>query len=92
MLEINWSASPSASCLHAAAALSRGQKLVDARLVAALAEPAARLVDALPDDEALRLRCWEHLEVLAASVANNRLLASTALAKAIQDEGYQVAA
>lgn len=83
MIEIGWSASPSASCLHAAAALARGQKLVDAKLADALAEPVTRLANALPSDAPLRQRCWENLEALSASVANNRLLATTALAKAV---------
>jgi hypothetical protein len=44
---LRWIASSEASALHAAAALAEGRKIVDARLAAALAEPAARLVQAL---------------------------------------------
>lgn len=80
--QLAWRGSGSASCFYAAAALSRGQTLVDTRLAERLAAPNAALTTALESLGLDRARFDDHLTPLAARIGGNRELASAALAKA----------
>jgi hypothetical protein len=78
MTRLRWLVSQSASSLHAAAAIVRGQTLVDAEVAAALAEPAAELQREMQIFELPESRFWRMLCSLATTFDNNRQLAKMA--------------
>lgn len=80
---VTWRTSTSASALHAAAALLRGDALADAELAAALAEPAVLLKDEIEVSRLPNERFWRNLLGISASVESNRELARLALVKTI---------
>jgi hypothetical protein len=80
---LNWRVSSSASALHAAGAMVRGEVLADAGLASALAESAVLLQEEiqlaqLPDE-----KFWRNLLGVSAGTENNRELAKVALMKTI---------
>lgn len=81
--ELRWIASQSASCLHAAEALRRGQSLVDAKLEASITEPARQLFAEVNACGLPVERFFYHLVPLSAGIENNRELAELALRKTI---------
>lgn len=82
-IELTWMPSASASCFHATAAILAGKPLADAPLGAALAGPAANLLAALGDIDLNRKTFRDVLAPLAASIPNNRELATVAVSKAM---------
>jgi hypothetical protein len=86
---VTWRTSTSASALHAAAALLRGEALADAGLASVLAEPAVLLKDEIEASRLPSERFWRNLLGISASVESNRELARLALVKTI---GRSVAA
>lgn len=91
-MQIRFSASVSASCFHAAAAIARGRPLVDARLAEALAAPVASLTAELAasgiDVEAF----FSQAVPLAADFENNRELAEWVLNKLRGRENHELLA
>lgn len=91
-MQIRFSASVSASCFHAAAAIARGRPLVDARLAEALAAPVASLTAELAasgiDVEAF----FSQAVPLAADFENNRELAERVLNKLRGLENHELPA
>jgi hypothetical protein len=80
-MQLQWSASLSASCLHAAACLQEGLQPADDELMPALAEPLERLLGelsacGLPADEVL-----PQLVGLACEIDSNRQLVELALTR-----------
>ena len=80
-MKIDWSASLSASCLHAAACFQEGLPVADNELVPALSEPIEQLLSelntrGLPADEVL-----PQLVALASEVDNNRRLVEMAFTR-----------
>ena len=82
-ITLSWRTSFSASCLHAAAAIVRGEALADARLAGALAEPTMLLQGEIEANGLPAGRFWQHLIGLAATTESDRQLVQTALIKAI---------
>ncbi|MFN0020383.1 MAG: hypothetical protein ACKVP0_19160 [Pirellulaceae bacterium] len=80
---LNWRVSSSASALHAAAALVRGEALVDAGLVSVLFEPAAALQAEIQSAQLPEDRFWRNLLGVSATIESNRELARLALVKTI---------
>ena len=91
-MHIRFSASASASCFHAAAAMARGMPLVDARLAEALAASVASLTAELAasgiDPEAF----FSQAVPLAADFENNRELAERVLNKLRGRENHELPA
>lgn len=80
-IELRWLASTSASALHAAEALFRGESLVDARLQHTMEEPTERFVEEI---EAAGLLAGEMVPLAAAlamGIENNRELIEVAMTK-----------
>ena len=80
-MDVTWLANASASALHAACALLRGDVLFDVRLAELLDEPVDHLRAEL---DRLRLPAqafFEHAIPLSAGIGNNAALAETALVK-----------
>ena len=80
---ITWRTSFSASALHAAEMLARGNKLAESRLAEAIAVPAALLDQEIMAAQVPAARFWRHLVALAASIESNRELALAALVKTV---------
>ena len=80
---LNWRVSSSASALHAAAAVVRGEALADASLASALMEPAAELQGEIQAAQLPAERFWRNLLGVSASIESNRELAKLALVKTI---------
>ncbi|MCE9526367.1 MAG: hypothetical protein K8R36_09970 [Planctomycetales bacterium] len=80
---LNWRVSSSASALHAADALVRGEALVDAGLASVLFEPAAGLQAEIQSAQLPEERFWRNLLGVSATIESNRELARLALVKTI---------
>ncbi len=80
---LNWRVSSSASALHAAAAIVRGELLADAELASALAESAVLLQEEIQLAQLPEERFWRNLLGVSAGTENNRELAKLALVKTI---------
>lgn len=80
-LELQWIASSRASCLHAAEAVCRGERLVDSRLADAIAEPAAALEREINAAEIRSADFWQHVVPLSVSIESFSELAETMLRK-----------
>jgi hypothetical protein len=80
-LELNWIPSSRASCLHAAAAACRGERLIDARLTNAIAEPAAAIQREIDTAEIRSADFWQHLVPLSVGSESFSELAKMALRK-----------
>src|SRR6187549_3950657 len=80
---LNWRVSSSASALHAAEALVRGEALADAGLASVLFEPAAGLQAEIQSSQLPEDRFWRNLLGVSAMIASNRELAQLALVKTI---------
>ncbi|HVX63867.1 MAG TPA: hypothetical protein VHC19_24810, partial [Pirellulales bacterium] len=78
---LRWRVSLSSSCFHAAAALARQEPLVDERLRAALAEPAAALLAEVKGGGIEAQEFFEQAVPLAVDFESNRELADRILAK-----------
>lgn len=81
-MQLRWIASTRASWAHAAAALARGDTLVDAEVAAQLAPPVAMLQKWL-DEQGIPGAFLEHLPALATGIVRNDELAKVALTKTI---------
>lgn len=77
-MRLRWLASHSLSGLHAAAAIARGQQLVDAPLAAALGEPARAMQEEIIACGLPEARFWRMACALATTFDNNRQLAKMA--------------
>jgi hypothetical protein len=82
-LEIHWRPHALVSALHAAEAVGRNQPLADARLAAAIAEPAQLLAANILAAQLPAARFWGHLIPLAAGISVRRQLVETAVNKTI---------
>jgi hypothetical protein len=82
-MEMHWRVSFSASCLHAAEAISCGQLIADARLAEAITEPAQELRREIVNAGLPRATFWRHLVGLGATIDNNRQLTELAIRKTI---------
>jgi hypothetical protein len=92
-MEITWRVSTTASCLHAAEAISCGQLIADARLAEAIADSAQGLRQAVVNAGMPRAVFWRHLVGLAATVDNHLQLAELAIRKSIgEQQGIQAVA
>ncbi|MBI1902141.1 MAG: hypothetical protein HYS13_13655 [Planctomycetia bacterium] len=80
---LRWIVSQSASALHAAEAIGRGEVLADARMQESIAGPAATLYEQIVALSPLPRRLWQHLLALSAGVDDNRQLAEAALVKVV---------
>jgi hypothetical protein len=80
-IELRWLASTSASALHAAEALSRGESLVDERLQASLEAPTERLVDEIEEAGLAPFDMVPLVAALAMGIENNRELVEVAITK-----------
>lgn len=78
LMRLRWLASHSLSGLHAAAALVRGEELVDSQLAEALAGPAAELQQEIVAANLPADRFWRMACALATTFDNNRQLAKMA--------------
>ncbi len=81
--QLHWRMSPPAGCLHAVAALLRGQDLADAELAAALAGPAERLAIVLTEDRMAAEAFFGHLVPLAATLDSPRRQIEVTLTKMV---------
>jgi len=82
-IKLNWTASLPVSCLYAAECLVRNLPLADPVIGEALAEPAARLQEALQEDYLPAETFWSHVVPLAANFPGQLELATIALTKTI---------
>ena len=80
---LNWRVSSSASALHAAAALLRGESLADGSLAGILVEPSAVLQAEIEGLHLSPERFWQNLLGFAATIESNRELARLVLVKTI---------
>lgn len=80
---LNWQISSSASALHAAAAVVRGEGLADAGLASAIAESAVLMQGEIQLAQLPAERFWRNLLGISASMENNRELAKLALVKTV---------
>ena len=80
---VTWRVSTSASALHAACAVLRGDSLADPALATAIAEPAALLQEEIQLAKLPEERFWPNLLGIAASIESNRELARLALVKTV---------
>jgi hypothetical protein len=83
MMQLNWTASFRASCLHAAHATALGLVAADVRLAEAIAEPVHTLRLAMQSAGLPRDVLWWHLTGLAVLVDSRRELAERALTKTV---------
>lgn len=82
-MQLHWIASVSASCCHAAEALSRGLSLADAALQQALTEPVGGLKATIRSASLPEHRLWQYLCAFAHHYENNLELARLTLHKTI---------
>lgn len=81
-MQITWRASQSASCFHAAVAMSEGHALVDLQLAEAIAMPTALLLDVVEWAGLSRLPTLRKMYALtAAGIESDRLLVERVLAR-----------
>lgn len=80
---LHWRVSSSASALHAAAAMVRGEALADVELAGALAEAAVLLQAAIQSAPVPAERFWQILLGVSASIESNHELARLALVKTV---------
>jgi hypothetical protein len=85
-MELQWRVSFSASCLHAAEAISCGKLIADARLAEAITDPAQELRQAIVNAGLPRATFWRHLVGLGATIDNNYQLAELAIRKTMGPE------
>lgn len=78
---LQWVASFSASCFHAADAMVRGAKLVDGNLAPQLSQSALALRETVRGSGLPETRLWRQLLALSHQIENNRELAATAIRK-----------
>jgi hypothetical protein len=81
--EITWRPHALVSSLHAAEAASREQPVAEARMAAAVEQPAAHLAAEIRAAHLPAARFWGHLIPLAANIAGRRQLVETAVTKTI---------
>ena len=81
--DLTWRVSTSASALHAAAALLRGEAFADQELATAVAEAAVTLQSEIQAANLHAERFWRNLLGLSAGIESNRDLARRALTKTI---------
>lgn len=91
-MQIRFSASASASCFHAAAAIARGWPLVDARLAEALTAPVTSLTAELAASGIDAEAFFAQAVPLAADFENNRELAERVLKKLRGHENHELLA
>jgi hypothetical protein len=80
-IELRWLASTSASALHAAEALSRGESLVDERLQENLEEPTARFHEEIEEAGLVAGDMVPLVAALAMGIENNRELIEVAMTR-----------
>ncbi|MBY0525540.1 MAG: hypothetical protein K2R98_19200 [Gemmataceae bacterium] len=82
-IDLRWQTSTSLSCFHAAEAVLHQRSFVWPALAEALAEPVARLQEALVEERVPPAAFWAHLLPLSASNAGAQELAQVALTKSV---------
>lgn len=80
-LQLHWRPHFTASCLHAAEALSRGQPIVDQRLAEVMDAPARELSRTIAAESMSASRLWRWLLALSTTAGGSRELALQALIK-----------
>ena len=78
-MQLQWKASLSASCLHAAACFQEGLPVADARWVPALGEPIEQLLGELRNCGLMAEDVLPQLGALTGEIDNNRQLVELAL-------------
>jgi hypothetical protein len=81
--QVRWFASASTSAFHAAAAVDRGRKLIDASWTGPCSEAISRLLSLLGDLGLPRDLFWQHVIPLSARMDSNRQLADVVLRKIV---------
>jgi hypothetical protein len=82
-MQLHWTVSVRASCLHAAEALAHGQLVVDSALAEAITEPAQELRKAINAASLPRTQFWRNLVGLSVMVDGLSELAERAVTKTV---------